>query len=221
MGTDGLPVGACFDTASFDLKVAPHCDDLECTAVTIATVDDTGDAGFFPSIAVASDVLPIMSYYDFISGDGNLKVAHCIDAACADATTTPVDTVGNVGTDSSITVGADGLPVISYMDEGNFDLKVAHCDNPECTAVTITRLTLGGSRSDRQKAVADERRGMIRRLIQPAPASGGSRSWPSRPDRRDWPRMPPCGRRRVGRRRAGRSRRSTNRLTGRPRRPAR
>ena len=37
-----------------------------------------------------------------------------------------VDFTGSVGRDTSITVGADGLPVISYYDATNMDLKVAH-----------------------------------------------------------------------------------------------
>jgi hypothetical protein len=39
-----------------------------------------------------------------------------------------------VGKYTSVTIGADGLPLITYFDDyPNYDLKVAHCDNPLCT----------------------------------------------------------------------------------------
>ena len=37
-----------------------------------------------------------------------------------------------VGWYSSITIGADGLPIISYFDDTNDDLKVARCSNAFC-----------------------------------------------------------------------------------------
>jgi hypothetical protein len=49
-------------------------------------------------------------------------------------TMTTVDSVGNVGVFSSITIGMDGLPVISYWDIANGDLKVAKCGSPTCVS---------------------------------------------------------------------------------------
>ena len=43
-----------------------------------------------------------------------------------------------VGEYSSITIGADGNPIISYYDGTADDLNVAACTNPTCTASTIT-----------------------------------------------------------------------------------
>ena len=43
-----------------------------------------------------------------------------------------LDTADNVGWWTSITIGTDGLPIISYDDETNDDLKVTHCSNPFC-----------------------------------------------------------------------------------------
>ena len=45
---------------------------------------------------------------------------------------TAVDTAGNVGRHTSITLGADGLPVISYYNVTNKTLKVAKCINVAC-----------------------------------------------------------------------------------------
>jgi hypothetical protein len=56
---------------------------------------------------------------------------------------TGLDTAGDVGQYTSITIGADGLGLISYHDVTNGDLKVAHCSNIECSSATITMLDPG------------------------------------------------------------------------------
>jgi hypothetical protein len=38
-----------------------------------------------------------------------------------------------VGWYTSITIGTDGLGLISYRDQTNDDLKVAHCENTFCS----------------------------------------------------------------------------------------
>jgi len=37
-----------------------------------------------------------------------------------------------VGLYTSITIGTDGLALISYFDNANNDLKVAHCSSTYC-----------------------------------------------------------------------------------------
>jgi hypothetical protein len=67
---------------------------------------------------------------------GALKVAHCNDVACAgmDETISKVDNLANFfELYTSITIGADGLPIISYLDKPEGSLKVAHCANVFCT----------------------------------------------------------------------------------------
>jgi len=60
-------------------------------------------------------------------------VAHCSNVNCTSATLTTLDSTGNVGWYTSVTIGTDGLPLISYFDVDNQDLKVAHCANVFCT----------------------------------------------------------------------------------------
>lgn len=92
----------------------------------------TGDVGDHPSTIIGIDDLPVISYYDF--ANRALKVAHCGNATCSrDITFTTIDSTGFVGEYTSIALGADGLPVISYLDSYNSDLKVAHCGNTDCT----------------------------------------------------------------------------------------
>jgi hypothetical protein len=62
----------------------------------------------------------------------------------SDFTITALDTAGDVGQHTSITIGADGLGLISYYDVTNQNLKVAHCSNLECSAATITTLDSAG-----------------------------------------------------------------------------
>ena len=45
-----------------------------------------------------------------------------------------IDSLGNVGTYSSIALWTDGLARISYIDETNFDLKFALCSNDICSS---------------------------------------------------------------------------------------
>ncbi len=76
--------------------------------------------------------------------NGDLKVAHCGDVACTSASTTTIDSAGVVGSYTSITIGADGLPVISYFDITNSSLKVAHCDDVACTSASTTTVDSAG-----------------------------------------------------------------------------
>ena len=135
IGTDGLPVISYRDATGASLKVA-KCNDAACAGgdETITIVDDPANSvGWYTSIAIGSDGLPVISYKD--STAGALKVAKCNDAACAggDETITTVDDPVNVvGSYTSIAIGTDGLPVISYQDGTAGALKVTKCFNPAC-----------------------------------------------------------------------------------------
>jgi len=113
------------------------------TAATISTLDSADDVGWFTSITTDEERWGLISYYDFINGD--LKVAHCENAACTSATITTPDSAGDVGGFTSITVGADGLGLVSFYDFGNGNLKVAHCEDLDCTEATITTLDNAGN----------------------------------------------------------------------------
>ena len=148
LGADGLPVLSYFDWTNGDLKVA-KCNDAACAGgdETISTVDSEGTVGYNPSITLGVDGLPIVSYKD---GDPilDLKVAKCNDPACSggDESISTVDSAGNTGGHPSITLGADGLPVISYRDDSNNNLKVAKCNDTACTGgnETLSTVESGG-----------------------------------------------------------------------------
>jgi hypothetical protein len=145
VGMDGRGVISYFDSSNANLKVA-HCADLACTSANPppSTLDSgPADVGLYTSATIGTDGLGLISYYDITMGD--LKVAHCDDKACTTTNPPPItlDSTGIVGLFTSVTIGADGLGLISYDDFTNHALKVAHCGDTSCT--TASRSTLDGT----------------------------------------------------------------------------
>ncbi|MFL5799364.1 MAG: hypothetical protein ACJ77A_15705 [Actinomycetota bacterium] len=143
IGADGLPVIAHWDEHDGDLIVT-HCGNAACSfgnQSTTAVEGSGAQLGSLPSIAIGSDKLPVMTYFDDTANV--LLLTRCNDVACAgqDESLTTVDT----GTDgpSSITIGVDGLPIISYAKGGL--LKTAHCGNAACDSGNVMHtLDAGG-----------------------------------------------------------------------------
>jgi len=133
IGSDTVPIISYFDNTNGDLKVA-RCSNTACTGTSaITTIDSTGIVGARSSMAIGSDTFPVISYYDQTNGD--LKVAKCSTANCTGTPgITTVDSTGNVGYVTSLILGSDTFPVISYYDQTNGDLKVAKCNNISCTS---------------------------------------------------------------------------------------
>ena len=141
-GSDGLPLVAVFDSNNNDLK-AVHCADATCSSATTTVLDSTGNVGRFPSITVGADGLGLISYLD--ATNGNLKVAHCTNLACSTFATATADASGKVGdSQTSVTVGTDGLGLISYYEGASGDLDVAHCSNVACSSANTTAIDSAG-----------------------------------------------------------------------------
>jgi hypothetical protein len=143
IGTDGLPVISYCDALNADLKVL-HCGNADCgSGNTRTTVDSVASVGAFSSVTIGADGLPVISYYDSTNGD--VKVLHCGNKACSSGNiSTTVDSNGDVGQHTSITIGTDGLPVVSYYDVTNTDLKVLHCGNATCASGNTARIVDAG-----------------------------------------------------------------------------
>ncbi len=130
IGADGLPIILYTGNNSTDLKVA-HCDDITCTSATITELY-TGSTYIQGSITIGADSLPIISFRENLD-NANLNVAHCNNTACTTFTWLSLDnTSAHVGATNSITIGTDGMPIISYYDKANGNLKVTHCSNAFC-----------------------------------------------------------------------------------------
>jgi hypothetical protein len=138
VGADGLGLISYYDADAGNLKVA-HCSNTACSAATTTTLDTQGFMGQFTSIAIGADGLGLISYQDASNSD--LKVAHCSNVTCSAATTSTLDSGSDlVGQYTSIVIGADGLGLISYYDQGFDDVKVAHCSNVMCSTATLSTL---------------------------------------------------------------------------------
>lgn len=145
IGADGNPVIAYWDATNFDVKVA-KCSNIRCTGdSTITTVDSAGNVGQEVAIAVGTDGLPILSYFDYTNT--NIKVAKCVDPACAQpATFTPIEqdaTSVFLGAYTDIAIAPDGLPVVVHQSDSGGGLRVTKCSNQACTAFS-TQITNQG-----------------------------------------------------------------------------
>jgi hypothetical protein len=139
IGPDGLPVISHQDFTANALRVT-KCGNAACTAGnTSTTVDNPANAvGYFASIAIGADGLPVISHQDDTANA--LRVTKCGNAACtAGNVSTNVDDPANaVGYDTSIAIGADGLPVISHREIVVGALRVTKCGNAACTAGNVS-----------------------------------------------------------------------------------
>lgn len=132
IAADGSPRISYYDESAGALKLM-LCSNAACSALNaILTLDDAGDVGQFSSIAIGIDGLPIISYRDATAGA--LKVVQCGDASCAGANSirTVHDPETAVGEFTTIRIGREGLPAISYYDAGSFALRFLKCGTRAC-----------------------------------------------------------------------------------------
>ena len=149
IGIDGLPIIVYGDGNDLSLKVV-ECNDAACAGAneTITEIEDTASAlNNFHRVAIGTDGQPVISYYDGTATD--LKVAKKTpgsgsNCTSSDWTCTTVDVdASDVGRWNDIAIGVDGLPVISYANQGVGDLKVARCATAACDQSTGTAVTGG------------------------------------------------------------------------------
>jgi len=129
IGPDNKVVIAYADGSNNQLGYA-HCGDASCSAQSITAVDNVTVSGI--SLTIGSDQRPIISYFD--SDNNQLKFVHCDSPDCTDPVSVVVDdSSASVGQHSEVTIGTDGLPIISYTDWDNHTLRLAHCASRSCT----------------------------------------------------------------------------------------
>ena len=88
-------------------------------------IDSAGDVGAHTSITIGTNGNPIISYFSYYDQTNSaLKVAACNNPTCTTSTNTTIDSTDAVGWYSSIAIGTNGNPIISYWDMTNQDLKV-------------------------------------------------------------------------------------------------
>jgi hypothetical protein len=158
IGADGHPVISYFDQVV--LRVV-KCNDPSCTGgdETISIVDESpGAPGAYSSLAIGVDGYPVISYHHV--DPGMLKVAKCNDPACAggdEAITILDDTTEYAGHNTSIAIGMDGFPVISYSNIYDWELRVVKCNDAACTGGDETRSVVDDSaRGSTAIAIGDD-----------------------------------------------------------------
>jgi len=151
VGADGLGLISYYEEPVGNLRVA-HCADVACTNADVITIVDRGGphgrVGEHTSVAIGRDGLGLISYHGSLNSftDQDLKVAHCQDVACRTATVGTLDHVaggGDVGWFTSVTMGRDGLGLISYWSPTAGALRVAHCQNMSCSSASRSTLDSG------------------------------------------------------------------------------
>jgi hypothetical protein len=104
------------------------------TSAGLSAIDSSGIQGEFSAIPLGTDGLGVISYSDGTGAAQDLKVAHCGNVACTTSSYVAVDTPGQVGWNTSITIGSDGVPYDSYRDVSGNSVTGLHCPNVFCVA---------------------------------------------------------------------------------------
>ena len=135
IGRSGNPVMSVYSGADDGDITVVHCNDPSCTDHNESSgfVDGPGSVGRHNALAIGTNGNPVVSYYD--ATNGNLKVARCNDPSCvgSNETVSTVDpNAADVGQHTSIAIGTNGNPVVSYYDATNGNLKVARCNDKAC-----------------------------------------------------------------------------------------
>jgi hypothetical protein len=126
VGSDGTEYIAYYDRAYGALRLATGTGG----SYTLTTVDDSGDVGQWPSIAMDGSTLWI-AYQDV--GNQDLKVAY---GTPGDFTTETVDVGDHAGADSAIFVDSGAVGIL-YFDGFNNDMKLARRRDGAWTTETV------------------------------------------------------------------------------------
>lgn len=136
---DGMPVIAHVDDTLKAVRFV-RCASLDCTATTNAVIEDAfpNQVGAGLSMAIGADGFPIFSYGD--RTDLSLRFARCSSNACTAGTVTSIellDPAEDVGLETAVVVGSDGLPFIAYRDSTSSEIDVVHCGNADCSSGNV------------------------------------------------------------------------------------
>ncbi len=119
-----------------------HCSDAACTASTVSDVHANCELSESVDVGIGGDGLGFFAYKTWKSGDEDLEVSHCNDITCSAATNNIVTDLNDVRT-PAMTIGVDGLPMITFNYYWGGHLYLAHCRNATCADVTLTSFTIG------------------------------------------------------------------------------
>lgn len=133
IGGDGLPVIAHQDATAQTVLVT-HCGTVTCAAGNTTTIADYGYfSGLDPALLIGPNGFPLIAHQD--TGANGLRITRCGNADCTVANSNTIDAPpGGAGGYPAITLGGDGLPIISHRTSGGYSaLRVTHCGDATCT----------------------------------------------------------------------------------------
>lgn len=145
MGSDGLPAVSYVDLATDDLKFI-KCPNASCSGpVTVRTLDSVGLVGEFSSLAMRSDNIPVIAYFD--RTQEALKIATCGNSECSSAPAIQTFHAGTVSPEGlSLALRSGNEPSIAFIS-GITQLRLMDCSTPACGFVTVSLLDTGSPRS--------------------------------------------------------------------------
>jgi hypothetical protein len=79
------------------------------------------------------------------AGNDSLKLALCNVESCNNPIILTVDASANVGQYSSVKIGDNNLPVISYFNDTKKNLRLAICSDPACNNATFVTVDSKGT----------------------------------------------------------------------------
>lgn len=128
---NGLPI-ISYQSPTADSLRAYDCTSADCSSGIVRFLD-AGSVGTDSSVAIRVDGRPIISYFD--NANWALKIYDCTTITCSSGIARTLTAgEGLVGTDTSIAIRLDGLPVISYRDYDNTALKLYTCSTEDCSS---------------------------------------------------------------------------------------
>ncbi len=137
---DGRPVIAVGTSSSQILVI---CGDATCTVgLRVVRTLDTGNIGVFSGIALRADNTPLVSYFEFTTGQTRLYV--CNDPTCASGTIRTI-TASPSFTPSGLRIRPNGSPMIALRDYFGGGHGLYDCNDATCSSGTIRGLGSGSS----------------------------------------------------------------------------
>lgn len=127
LGSDGLGL-ILYNQPSTDRLHLAHCNDLICSAATVISATD----GFSSSLAIGADGLAVFSYVLDSLGSYSLYVGRCNNVTCTSygfILILPQFALAGPPIRTSIAIGSDGIPLITYDSS---TIHILRCTTVDC-----------------------------------------------------------------------------------------
>lgn len=141
--------GVSSTLATVELTLADHAAQLQRTSETASTphrVASPAATTLSGLVSTGSDIALRLSGLPIIATgtpSGNLVIVDCEDQVCSTSTSVTIsDPDGDsIGATPSITIGANGSPVIAHRNLSDSDLMVTACGDDACRSATTTAIS--------------------------------------------------------------------------------